>query len=299
MKKYKSLLAYMLIGIALVITIPACQKFSRPGLVIIPDPLPPTYNPLKSYWQFENNTIDEGESKLKGTAVNLTYIPGISGQAAKVGAGGYLLLKAIGDSVKYPNEFIGLPADTLRNLGSFSLSLWMNGTGPVADGAQGIFAISSSTEFWGNLEIFLENYSSTTDPNAAWIKIHMLNAGVALGNGEEWTSDDNTKLTNVLNKWTHIALTYDAANSKLNLYKDGVATNISNKTLGGGNYGKIKFNNFNGMVLGSFAFQTNPTLSSHGPESWAKSFNGSLDQFRLYNKALTAAEITELFTTKK
>jgi hypothetical protein len=31
---------------------------------------------------------------------------------------------------------------------------------------------------------------------------------------------------------------------------------------------------------------------------WGKSFNGSLDQFRLYNKALTAAEVQALFTSK-
>jgi hypothetical protein len=53
------------------------------------------------------------------------------------------------------------------------------------------------------------------------------------------------------------------------------------------------------MVLGSFAFQANPSLTNHGPEPWAKSFNGALDQFRIYNRALTAAEILDLFTTKK
>jgi hypothetical protein len=53
------------------------------------------------------------------------------------------------------------------------------------------------------------------------------------------------------------------------------------------------------MVLGTFQFQTDPTLTNHGPETWAKSFNGALDQFRLYNRALSAAEVTELFNSKQ
>jgi hypothetical protein len=125
----------------------------------------------------------------------------------------------------------------------------------------------------------------------------MFNASVASGKGEEWSE---TKIPNMLNKWTYIAITYDAGTSKLNLYVDGVVSpGISNKTLGGGNYGKVKFNNFNGMVLGTYQFQTDPSLTNHGPENWARSFNGALDQFRLYNRALTAAEVTEHFTTKK
>jgi len=278
----------------------SCQKLHRPELgKILLDPDPPVYNALKSYWQFEGNTTDEGENKLSGTSKNVTYVPGISGQALKIGIDGYLLLKAVGDTVKYPNEFVGLPVDTLKNLGSFTVAFWMFGVGPVQGGAQGVFSFSNSNEFWGNLDLFLENYSSPTDPNAAHLKIHMFNGGVASGNGEEWTADDNMKLGNVLNKWTHIGITYDAATSKISVYKDGAATATINKTLGGGNYGKIKFNNFNGLVLGTHHFQTTPSLTNHGPESWAKSFNGSLDQFRIYNKALSAAEITNLFTTKK
>ena len=286
----------MLVLGVLILAIPACQKFDRPELVIIPDPLPPAYNALKSYWQFENNTTDEGESKLSATGVGLTYAAGVSGQAVKIGAGGYLLLKAVGDSVKYPNEFIGLPADTLRNLGSFTLSFWMSGPGPGTAGAQGLFSISNKNEFWGNLDLFLENWDNAADPSEAYLKIHMFNAGVATGNGEEW---NELKIPGIFNKWSQIAVTYDGNTSEFTLYANGAATSINKKKLGGGSYGKIKFNNFNGMVLGSYQFQTNPTLTNHGPETWARSFNGSLDQFRLYNRALSATEITDLFTTKK
>ena len=287
-------LGYMLIA-ALVIT--SCQKMERPELkTIIMDPTPPPYNALKSYWQFENNTNDEGESKLKATTKNVTYVAGISGQAAKIGADGYILLKTIGDTVRQPNEFVTLPADTLRNLGSYTVSFWINGTGPVQGGAQGLFAISHKTQFWGNVEIFLENWSNAGDASEAFVKVHMLNGGAAGGVGEEW---NEIKIPGMLNKWSQLAVTYDAATSKITIYGNGQPTSINGKVLGGGNYGQLKFSDFNGMVLGSFAFQTAPSLTNHGPEGWAKSFDGAIDQFRLYNRALTASEITELFNSKK
>ncbi len=297
MKSYKILLLCLSSMITFSLVITSCQKLERPELKeIIQDPTPPPYSSLKSYWPFENNVTDEGENKLTATSNNISYVAGINGQAAKIGTDGYILLKAIGDTVTYPNEYIALPADTLANLGSFTLSFWMNGTGPVKDGAQGLFSISNKNEFWGNLELFLENNDNPADQNEAFLKIHMFNAGVTEGNGEEWTE---IKIPNALNKWTHVALTYDAATSQLSVFADGQPTSISNKVLGGGSYGKIKFNDVNGMVLGTYQFQTNPSLTNHGPEDWARSFNGLLDQFRIYNQPLSTAEITNLFTKKE
>ena len=294
MKSNKKTSSGLLIMAAISILVAGCQKLDRPALrPIIPDPTPPPFSALKSYWQFNGNSTDEGESKLSSTTKNITYVTGISGQAAKIGADGYILLKAIGDTVKYPNEFVGLPADTLRNLGSFSIAFWMNGVGPVQGGAQGLFAISHKTQFWGNLEIFLENYNSGDD---AFFKLHLFNDNIS-GGGEQWIADNAMQFTGVLNKWTHVAFTYDASNSTFRAYIDGARKD--ERVLNNGNYGNIKFKDFNGMVLGSFAFQTTPSLTNHGPESWAKSFNGSLDNFRIYNRSLSQAEITDLFSNKK
>ncbi len=288
--------------LVLCIVITSCQKLTRPTLGDYPkDPPTPPYNALKSSFSFENNTTDNGENKLTSISSNVSYVAGITGQALQIRSMGYLLFP-LTDTIINSDGFESIPIDTLKSLGSFTLAFWMNGTGtaggPISDGAEGVFAISNSTQFWGNLEIFLENYTDASDNNAVWMKIHMFNSSIT-GGGEEWTADDNTKLKNVLNKWTHIVLTYDAATSGLSLYKDGMPTGINNKILGGGNYGKIKFSDVTGMVLGSFAFQTNPSLTNHGPESWAQSFHGALDQFHLYNKALTATEVMDLFTSKQ
>lgn len=269
----------LLVIMGIVLIISACQKLDRPELgELILDPPPPPYSTLKSFWGFENNTGDSGQFRALGVAKNITYVAGVNGQAAQIGADGYLLLASINDSLKIP--------------GSFTLAFWMKGVGPVQGGAQGLFAISNSKEFWGNLELFLENLNNGAE---AFLKVHMFNGGVASGNGEEWTE---VKIPGALNKWTHIAVTYNETNSQLIIYSDGQP--VVTKTLGGGTYGPVKWKDATGMVIGSFAFQTTPTQANHGAETWAKSFNGALDQVRYYiTKALTPAEITDLFTTKK
>ncbi|KAK6033630.1 Two component regulator propeller [Ostertagia ostertagi] len=248
---------------------------------------------LSSSYKLPDGRVQGYEQVFAGRFAAAIAAAGVTGQAAQIGSGGYILLKTFPDTVKYANGYKSLPKDTLSNLGSFTLAFWMKGVGPVKDGAQGLFSISNKNEFWGNLDLFLENNDNGSE---GFLKIHMFNSAVASGNGEQW---NELKIPNMLNKWTHVAVRYDAATSQLSLLIDGAATAINNRVLAGGNYGKIKFKDFNGMVLGTYQFQTSPTLTNHGPESWAKSFNGALDQFRLYNRPLSNAEIADLFTTKK
>ncbi len=265
------------VGLGLFIT--SCQKLDRPQLKeLILDPPPPPYSPLKSFWSFDGTIRDTGQFRQETTSKNTTFVTGINGQAVQIGADGYVLISSLNDSLKTP--------------GSFSLAFWMNGVGPVQGGAQGLFAISNKTQFWGNLELFLENLDNGAE---AYLKIHMLNGRAADGIGEQW---NEVKIPNALNKWTHIAVTYDASNSQLSVYADGAPTTLYQKVLDGGNYGAVTYKDVNGMVLGSFAFQTDPSLTNHGPEGWAKSFNGALDQFRFYNVPLTASQVNELFTSK-
>ena len=261
-----------------------CQKMERPELKeLILDPPPPPYSILKHLWAFENNTGDSGQYRARATAKNITYVPGVTGQAAKIGDDGYVLVPILNDSLKTP--------------GSFTLAFWMNGSGPVQGGAQGLFAISNKKEFWGNLELFLENWKNDADPGEAFLKIHMFNSGAADGKGEQW---NELKIPKALNKWTHIAITYDAATSQFSVFADGQPTSIHQKVLDDGKYGAVKFKDVNGMVIGTYQFETDNSLTdSHGKEDWAKSFNGSLDQFRIYNVPLSDAEVTALFTSKQ
>lgn len=294
MKLMHKIVSLFVSGSIMILLVTSCQKLDRPALGDYPeDPPPPELQILgaKSYWAFDGNYRDTGEFKMETKAKSVALVPGVTvvpdvtgGQAVQILDKGYLM------STDVP--------DALKNPGSFTIAFWMNGaTGPVQGGAQGIFAISKSTQFWGNLEIFLENYKDDADPNAVFMKIHLYNANIS-GGGETWLANDDVKLKDVLGKWTHIALTYDGATSKISLYKDGVVTNVNGMELGGGGYGDIKWDDVTGLAIGSFAFQTSPSLTNHGPESWAKSFNGALDQFRIYTKALSATEVKNLYDNK-
>jgi hypothetical protein len=266
-------------GILTILLAGSCQKFDRPELVIIPDPPLPAYNPLKVYMPFEGSAKDSGQLNLTFTPNSATYTTGISGQAYQGSASSYFVLSSLGD--------------TLTNMGSSSFSFWVNGTS-VAN-ATGLFAIAEKTEFWGNFEVFFEGYA--VDNTTGYLKIHMFNKNAATSSnakGEAWSE---VKIPNVFNKWTHLAITYNADNSTLKVYSDGAE--VLSKVLAT-NYGKLAFNNVSGMSVGSFAFMTNPSLTTnHGAESWARNFSGKMDQFRVYNKALSATEVQALFTAKR
>jgi hypothetical protein len=267
-------MAGLLAAIAL-LSLEACQKMDRPELVIIPDPPPPPYNPLKAYFKFDDNVTDS-MGNVNATATNMTYVDGISGKALKGAANGYMLINA--------------PGDTLVNLGSATIAFWMNA--PVATKATGIFSMSHKTQFWGNFDLFMEGYNNPTE---AFFKMHILNANAA--DKEQWLE---VKVPNVVGKWTHIAIRYDSSTSQISMFADGQPTGIHNQALKSGNYGPLKFADAGGLVIGNMQFMTNPSQTSGaGPQDWAQGFQGALDNFRIYNQALTDAQITELFTQKR
>ena len=107
-----------------------------------------------------------------------------------------------------------------------------------------------------------------------------------VGNGDHWFELTGTsRMPNVLdNQWHHLAFAYDEGTSSMRIYRDGVL--YSTQSWSG--HGAIKMDaaKVSGFYLGGKT------------TDWGKPFNGSLDQFRLYNKALTTAEVQSLFQNK-
>src|SRR3954453_6987378 len=94
------IIKYAFLSLAIGLVIGSCQKLERPSLTnLILDPPPPPYNPVKTFFAFENNAGDSGEAKTPTVPKNITYVTGVNGMAAQIGAGGYILENGVSDSI--------------------------------------------------------------------------------------------------------------------------------------------------------------------------------------------------------
>ena len=239
---------------------------------------------LVAYWNFNGSLVDSVSGKA-ATNTGATFTTGIKGQAYQ------------GSNTSYA---IFNPGVAIQNLHSFSVAFWINS--PTNTGAIGIFSLTNTKDFWGSLDIYQDNGGS---PDNAVFKVHLNNANVP------WAGQFiDTKVS--FNKWNHITVTYDAATSKLNVYEGSIALGINSAGNPGGTvgpvlhgsdpgappvtpYGDIKFVNATAIAFGSFQFQTVPSLTTSATaQTWATNFAGALDEFRIYNRALTPQEVSAL-----
>jgi hypothetical protein len=94
------------------------------------------------------------------------------------------------------------------------------------------------------------------------------------------------------NAWHHMALVYDAATSGMTLYVDGVA-NPNVRTWA--NHGDINIDN---SKITEMRIGNGPKNDINTDDWLSSSFKGNLDQYRMYSKALSAAEVQALFANK-
>jgi hypothetical protein len=256
-----------------------CQKLDRPGMPDYPEDQANPGGALNFFTAFEGTEVDSIRANF-GQPVNATWEDGISGKAYKGSPDSY---------IKYPS------ANNFSRATSFTISFWLKKT-PHAPGssAQMVFGLSTTNEIDHRSDIFLliEDGNQSSAALGAF-KFYLLDQWF------EYTGDK--RIPNVLNdQWHHFAFTYDEVSSKLVTYVDGaVLTNLpagfGDVKFQGNPRGKLDLTKSAGLVIGG------PAALAVGekPPVWMVEYDGSLDQFRLYNKALTQAEITALFNGKQ
>jgi hypothetical protein len=227
---------------------------------------------LVGYWSFDG-TLNEAKSGNSSENAGATFVNGFKGQA-------------INFNVANKSYLTFSPSSSLTGVGSFTISFWVNPTFIDANGDNGIDGIlglvnlSNPTGFWGNIDWFVENGSN---PSAAKIVAHITNS-----TGETWM--DVSNFVGLFGNWTNHTLTYEAASSTFTYYINGSIA----KTATAGWEGPITFANSGKFVFGTVHFQTTPTLASHGAEPWASYLTGSMDEIRIYNKALSGDDVNAL-----
>ena len=219
---------------------------------------------LAAYWAFDGGLIDS-VSNTAGTNTGTSFAGGVKKQSLQGAANSYVLTT---------------PSAKVTGLQSFTLTEWIN-TPPPSNGIIGLFSLSNTTQFWGNLEVFIENGSTNANGK---LRIH-INQG-----GDKTYAADN--VLNLFDKWVGLAISYDATTNMVKVYVNG--SRVSAGTVNG-LAGPLAWTNNGKVVFGTVQFQTTPSqTSATGKQDWASFLTGNVDEIRLYNKALSDAEIGSL-----
>lgn len=274
--KNKILYNVMMVSLA-IITITGCQKLSRPALGDYPVDANPPGGPLKFYAAMDGSSVDSVLANY-GSDNAVTYGEGIHLQAFNGTTNSY---------VQYGK------ANDFGNSTSFTIAFWIKKTPqPAGAGTNFAFSLNSKGYSWTNVELFLEfedaGNPSTTDSAAA--KFYLL---------DQWFEfTGNKRMPKVLDgQWHHLVFTYDETSSVLATYIDGspmagLPTDFGNVTNNGGPRGALSFTALTGFTIGG------PGTVAHEANDWMNNFNGGIDQFRLYDVPLSAADVAALYSSK-
>jgi hypothetical protein len=251
----------------------------RPKLGTFPkdnDPHFPLYpgGPLKFYAAYDGTSADKLMNAVDSVRANfpsdnpLAAVTGISGKAVQ-GDG----IKAI----KYPN------ANDFNGVTSCTITMWVNNT--VNANTELYFSLVSK-DYWHESSAFLLVEHAT--PVKCQLKFALMDHWV------EYIDNFNKPLLD--GNWHHLAFTYDENTSTVKVYFDGAEVPLPPGAAGNfAGLGKLNLKSSTNLVVGGW----NKQAGISGPtDAWISGFTGKMDQFRLYGKVLTAAEILALYNSK-
>lgn len=263
-----------------------CQEMDRPGLGDYPQDENPPGGPLKFYVPFDMASenplmiaVDQIKAKFP-TENNFATTTGVTENG----------VQGVTDAMINYSK----PNDWAATADSFTVAFWEKHDGQtkngVNPGAEHIFSIPSSNGHWSGATMFLL-FDAAPTTTAAAVKFVMVDADM----GDTWmTWEGGNSIEGLLdNQWHHFAFAYDAASSTMTLYIDGAV--YGTKTWG--THGGV---NLDDSKVTGFRIGNGPQSQNSGGDNWLYSnWKGSLDQFRLYNVALTQEEVTDLYVNNK
>ncbi len=246
---------------------------------------------LLAYWNFDanNNEVKSNTAPLK--SVNNSSIPGVKGQALNLNVG-YLVYPTIN------------ALSSANAISSCSVSLWVkiaNNGSTFSEFFTLARDTTKETDWLTILNVGFETGQSTANTFLdlhSWIGTYP--AGVR--NGGDNINDYGTVGTDYqqvpkTSNWIHYVMRYDAPSENIDLYANNVRVSNNNFRHRTG-LGPIVSPTPTQVILG--AFSTAATGFSHsGDQGWQAPLTGSMDEVRVYNKALSDGEISALYQLGK
>jgi hypothetical protein len=249
---------------------------------------------LLAYWTFDGTTNESISSTAPSVSKGNSFATGVKGQALKL-AKGYLLFPTI-TKLSAANAFP-----------SVTVSAWINVDNTGSDSTQSIFAITQSTEAqtdWntGPVNMYTETNKPTTKDDTLVLHSSFSTYSTANRRGGDNINDYGVRGTDFqtvkgTNKWVHYVMVYDGVGSNIDLYANGVRVsnnNFRNRKDGDVGIGVIVSPVPTQVLIGGFpnAYTGFPNSSVQG---WQGKLTGSLDEIRVYSKALSELEIGSLY----
>jgi hypothetical protein len=243
---------------------------------------------LVAYWNFDGNQKEVKSGTDATSSANATYTSGVKGQAVKLDSG-YVFYNSI-------------PA--LDGMTTFSVSAWVqvrNNGKEAADTVDHsftsmIFQTTKPNSTFGNINLGLE--TSWKPASNDTLVVHGWYTDPSNGLQDNRNDPFGTPPVGVVldttGKWINVMMTVDNSNPvNCLIYANGV--NI-------GAYSQRGTNVYTPMTPSSViigAWVNNIPSLAHTSDTWPHAFVGSIDQVRVYNKALSPDEISALYQLEK
>ncbi|MDR0619088.1 MAG: LamG domain-containing protein [Bacteroidales bacterium] len=270
------------------------------------DPSTIASDALIAYFPFDGNGNDSkgGLTPSNTATTSATFAGGQRGQC-------YQGSPEATSGLLYP-----LPETSpLKTLTQFAFSMWVklapNTTETTHDPEQMIFQLDGKGDWvWGNLFLlqhrnFPQNDPSERNRDNAEMDCYFWKESAAAWKGQRangWWLDVTQP------QWRHIICTYNAATSEFHGYLNGVEFTSPDTTVYTGvnrwqgpeddaaahiPFGNLEFNDAQNLVIGAWAERLKGTAITE--DVWAAPMRGLIDEFRIYNRSLTATEAKALY----
>jgi hypothetical protein len=301
MKKVISL--FSIFSVSLLVFVASCSDEDEPlppiGGYNTSDEVAAANNVAKFSFEGTNNELKGNISPT--TAVGATFTTGAKGQGLTL-TDGYILYPAI------------TALSATNSLANSSISAWVkiknNGTSPTI-----LAALTQTTAAqldWntGPLLLMAENGKPAATDDTLVLKSLMSTwAGTPAARfggdniNDYGVRETDFKTVKTGGSWVHVVARWDAATSKLEIFANGIlVSNVKFAYRERGNpdvaMGPITTTTATQLIIGGFP-NSNTGFPSSVAQSWQKNMTGSLDELRVYTKALTNDEILALYELEK